>query len=103
MFLSQQSIPGAPAHIIVHPTGKYVLTANYSGSTVSVLPIQSNGSVGAATQNITHYGDLGPNASRQEAAHPHVVSFDPTGNYVLVNDLGLDATIVYSFDTSAGS
>jgi 6-phosphogluconolactonase len=102
MFLSQQSIPGAPAHIIVHPSGKYVLTANYSGSTVSVLPIQSNGSVGTPTQNITHYGDLGPNSSRQEAPHPHVISFDPTGNYVLVNDLGLDATIVYSIDTSAG-
>jgi 6-phosphogluconolactonase len=27
---------------------------------------------------------------------------DPGGNFVLVNDLGLDATIVYSFDTAAG-
>jgi 6-phosphogluconolactonase len=27
---------------------------------------------------------------------------DSTGKYVLVNDLGLDATIVYSFDTAAG-
>jgi 6-phosphogluconolactonase len=101
-FLSQQSIPGAPAHIIVHPGGKFVLTANYSGSTVSVLPIQADGSVGAATQNITHYGDLGPNASRQEAPHPHIISFDPSGKYVLVNDLGLDATVVYSIDTTAG-
>jgi 6-phosphogluconolactonase len=101
-YLSQQSIPGAPAHIIVHPGGKYVLTANYTGSTVSVLPIQADGSVGAATQNITHYGDLGPNASRQEAPHPHIISFDPTGKFVLVNDLGLDATIVYSIDTTAG-
>jgi 6-phosphogluconolactonase len=103
VFLSQQSIPGAPAHIIVHPSGKYVLTANYTGSTVSVLPIQPNGSVGAATQNVMHYGDLGPSASRQEAPHPHVISFDPTGTYVLVNDLGLDATIVYTIDLGAGT
>jgi 6-phosphogluconolactonase len=27
---------------------------------------------------------------------------DSTGKYVLVNDLGLDVTIVYSFDTGAG-
>ena len=27
---------------------------------------------------------------------------DSTGKYVLVNDLGLDATIVYSFDAVAG-
>ncbi len=101
-FLSQQSIPGAPAHIIVHPGGKFVLTANYTGSTVSVLPINSDGSVGAASQNITHYGDLGSNSGRQEAPHPHMVSFDPTGNFVLVNDLGLDATVVYSIDLNSG-
>jgi len=28
---------------------------------------------------------------------------DSTGKYVLVNDLGLDATIVYSFDAAAGN
>jgi 6-phosphogluconolactonase len=102
IYLSQQSVPGSPAHIIVHPSGKYVLTANYTGSTVSVLPILSTGAVGAATQNITHYGDLGPNAGRQEAPHPHMISFDPSAKYVLINDLGLDATIVYSIDLNAG-
>jgi 6-phosphogluconolactonase len=101
-YLSQQSVPGSPAHIIVHPSGKYVLTANYTGSTVSVLPIESDGSVGTPTQNITHYGDLGPNSGRQEAPHPHIISFDPSSKYVLINDLGLDVTIVYTIDTTAG-
>src|SRR5438045_4424010 len=28
-----------PAHLSVHPSGKYVLLANYAGGTVAVLPI----------------------------------------------------------------
>jgi len=93
---------GQPAHIAIHPGGKHLLTANYTGGTVSVFPIQADGSLGNSPQIISHFGELGPNAGRQEAPHPHMVSVDPTGNFVLVNDLGLDATIVYSFDAAAG-
>ena len=78
-----------------------MLTANYTGGTVAVVPIQADGSLGNALQVISHFGSLGPNTGRQEAPHPHMMSVDPTGNYVLVNDLGLDATIVYSFDATA--
>lgn len=93
---------GQPAHVAIHPGGKYLLTANYTGGTVAVLPIQADGSLGNSSQIVSHFGELGPNAGRQEAPHPHMVLSDPTGNYVLVNDLGLDATIVYSFDSTAG-
>jgi len=93
---------GQPAHVAVHPGGKHLLTANYTGGTVAVFPIQTDGSLGTAPQIIPHFGELGPNTGRQEAPHPHMVLPDPTGAYVLVNDLGLDATIVYSFDSAAG-
>jgi 6-phosphogluconolactonase (cycloisomerase 2 family) len=101
-FLNTVGAGGQPAHVAVHPGGKYLLTANYTGSTVAVFPIQGDGSLGTAPQIIPHFGALGPNAGRQEAPHPHMVLPDSTGKYVLVNDLGLDATIVYSFDTDAG-
>ncbi len=101
-FLNSVAASGQPAHVAIHPGGKYLLTANYTGGTVGVFPIQADGSLGAASQIIAHFGDLGPNAGRQEAPHPHMVAPDSTGKYVLVNDLGLDATIVYSFDTGAG-
>ncbi len=78
------------------------MTANYTGGTVAVFPIQGDGSLGSASQIVSHFGELGPNAGRQEAPHPHMVSFDPTGKFVLVNDLGLDTTFVYSFDTASG-
>jgi 6-phosphogluconolactonase len=101
-FLNSQGAGGQPAHIAIHPGGKYLLTANYTGGTVAVFPIQADGSLGSASQIISHFGELGTNSGRQEAPHPHMVLPDSTGKYVLVNDLGLDATIVYSFDTGTG-
>jgi len=93
---------GQPAHVAILPGGKYLLTANYTGGTVAVFPIQTDGSLGASPQIITHFGALGPNTGRQEAPHPHMVLPDSTGRWVLVNDLGLDTTFVYSFDAGTG-
>ena len=101
-FLNTVGAGGQPAHIAIHPAGKHLLTANYTGGTVAAFGIQSDGSLANNPQIISHFGNLGPNAGRQEAPHPHMVLPDSTGKYVLVNDLGLDATIVYSFDTAAG-
>jgi 6-phosphogluconolactonase len=101
-FLNSMGASGQPAHVIIHPNGKFLLTANYTGGTVAVFPIMGDGSLGAPSQIITHFGSLGPNAGRQEAPHPHMMLPDSTGKFVLANDLGLDATIVYSFDTVAG-
>ena len=69
---------------------------------MAVFGIQADGSLASGPQIITHFGALGPNAGRQEAPHPHMALPDSTGKYVLVNDLGLDVTIVYAFDTGAG-
>jgi 6-phosphogluconolactonase len=101
-FLNSVGAGGQPAHVAIHPSGKYLLTANYTGGTVAVFPIQADGSLGNAPQIIAHFGELGPNAGRQEAPHPHMMLPDSTGNFVLVNDLGLDATIIYSFDAQVG-
>jgi 6-phosphogluconolactonase len=101
-FLNSAAASGQPAHVAIHPSGKYLITANYTGGTVAVFPIQTDGSLGSASQIIAHFGDLGPNTGRQEAPHPHMALPDSTGKYVLVNDLGLDVTIVYSFDAGAG-
>src|SRR5207244_13474642 len=90
-MLNQQLSGGAdPAHLSVDPRGHWVLVANYSGSTVEVLPIMTDGSLGPPADLVKHTGPLGPNAARQQAPHPHMIGFDPAGNFVLVPDLGLD-------------
>jgi 6-phosphogluconolactonase (cycloisomerase 2 family) len=87
-----------PAHICVAPDGRHVLTANYSGGTVSVLPVEADGRLGPPTHVLHHEGPTGPNRARQEMPHPHMVAFDPAGTFVLVNDLGLDRTFVYRLE-----
>ena len=86
-----------PAHICVAPDGRHVLTANYSGGTVSVLPVDADARIGPP-QVQRHEGETGPHPTRQDMPHPHMALFDPTGRFALVNDLGLDRTFVYGLE-----
>lgn len=86
---------GAPTHLSVHSSRKYVLAANYSSGSVVVLPILAGGKLGAATDLVTHQADSGQ-------AHAHQVVNDPTGRWVLSVDLGADSVYVYSLDVATG-
>jgi 6-phosphogluconolactonase (cycloisomerase 2 family) len=86
---------GAPTHLSVHSSQKYVLAANYSSGSVVVLPILTGGKLGAATDLVTHKADSGQ-------AHAHQVVNDPTGRWVLSVDLGADSVYVYSLDVATG-
>ena len=105
-FLNRQPTEGRnPAHISVDPTNRYVMAANYSGTTtnegnMAVIPIQRNGSLSPPSQVVIHRGTLGPN---QTAPHAHMVLSDFSGRYVLANDLGLDRTFIYRLDGTTGT
>jgi 6-phosphogluconolactonase len=107
-FLNRQPSEGRnPAHVSVDPTGRFVLAANYSGlsaggGNLAVLPIQRNGQLSPPSDVVTHQGTLGPNTGRQEAPHAHMVLPDPSGRFVLANDLGLDRTFLYRLDGAGG-
>jgi 6-phosphogluconolactonase len=107
-LLNRQPTEGRnPAHVSVDPTGRFVLAANYSGLTAGggnlvVLPIQRNGQLSPPSDVVTHRGALGPNTARQEAPHAHMVLPDPSGRFVLANDLGLDRTFLYRLDAGSG-
>ena len=102
-----------PAHLSVHPSGKFVLVANYFGGSVAVLPILSDGSLGAATDVKRDVGPVGPkkaaNAppgsfaiSGHDQAHAHMIEADSAGRFVLHVDLGLDRIYVWKFDVQRG-
>lgn len=86
---------GAPTHLSVHSSQKYVLAANYSSGSVVVLPILAGGKLGAATDLVTHTADNGD-------AHAHQVVNDPTGQWVLSVDLGADSVYVYKLNVGTG-
>ncbi len=92
---------GAPCHLAVDKTGKWLLVGNYSGGNVSVLPIRADGSLGAPQQTIQHTGN-GPNPDRQTAPHVHQTVIAPNNRDVLVPDLGIDKVILYQLDEQTG-
>jgi 6-phosphogluconolactonase (cycloisomerase 2 family) len=114
-LLNTVSSQGAgPAHLSVHPSGKYVLVANYHGGTVAVLPIRPDGSLGAATDVKQDAGDVfrtlsatAPHGSfalgGHDRPHAHMIQADPSGKFVLSTDLGLDRIFIWKFDGEKGA
>lgn len=91
-----------PCYVAIDKAGHWAITANYSGGSITVLPIESGGRLGEATEFIQHKGS-GPNRDRQTAPHPHWVGFIPKSNLVLVTDLGIDTIAIYNFDNKKGT
>ena len=103
----------APVYAAVHTSGRYLLVANYDSGHIAVLPIQSGGSLGAATDSVAPQGTLGPTKaaaaapgsfaqSGHTASHAHMIAADPAGRFVLSTDLGLDRTFVWTLDVDSG-
>jgi 6-phosphogluconolactonase (cycloisomerase 2 family) len=60
-LLNRASSGGAgPAHLSVHPSGKYVLVANCASGTVAVLPSLEDGPVGEPEDVHEDAGNVGP-------------------------------------------
>jgi len=101
-LLNQQpSLGGAPCYVVVDQTGRFVLVANYAGGNVAVLPINSDGSLGEATDVKQ---DLGSsiNAERQEGPHAHCIVLDPANRFACACDLGTDKIMIFRFDARRG-
>jgi 6-phosphogluconolactonase len=101
-YLNRQATGGTgPCHLSVDRTGQFVLVANYSGGSVSMLPLEADGSLGEATDFVQHRGSS-VDPKRQEGPHAHSITPDPANRYAFAADLGLDKIMVYKLDLSEG-
>ncbi len=101
-MLNTQSAGGdGPCHVAVDKTGKWVIVGNYRGGSLSILPVQVDGSLGKATQTIQHEGSS-VNKERQEKAHVHSINIAPNNEDVFVPDLGTDKIMTYQLNTQTG-
>lgn len=101
-FLNQQpSLGGAPCYVTVDDAGRFVLVANYVAGNAAVLPVQSDGSLGQAT-DLEQYQGSSINRERQEGPHAHCILLDPAGRFVYSCDLGTDKIMIFRFDAQAG-
>ncbi|MGI4757432.1 MAG: lactonase family protein [Janthinobacterium lividum] len=89
--------PGG-CHIGVSRDGRCVFVANYSGGNVASFAATKDGKLRRASFIQFPPTEHGPVASRQEKSHAHSAITSPDGNYVLVNDLGLDRIHVFRLD-----
>jgi 6-phosphogluconolactonase len=100
-FINKQSSGGDnPAYVSVHKSGRWVVPGNYSGGSLSVFPINEDGSLRPYSQLIQHEG-TSVNKQRQDRPHVHSTVFSPKGDYLFVPDLGLDKIMIYKFNASA--
>lgn len=102
-LLNQVASGGAdPCYVTVDNTGKYVLVANYTSGSIAAFPILEDGRLGGPSAFIQHTGH-GTDPQRQEGPHAHSIDLTPDNRFAIVDDLGLDETLVYKFDSTKGS
>ena len=88
-------------YLSIDKTGHYLMFANFGSSSITVLRIKDDGSVGGQTTFMKHVGS-GKDPAFQSKAHPHSIDVSPDNKFAIVSDLGLDKLFIYKFDDSTG-
>jgi 6-phosphogluconolactonase (cycloisomerase 2 family) len=100
-----------PTYVSLHPSGRFLLVANYFGGSVAVLPILDDGRLGEPsdvkvdTVGPTRATNAPPGSfafSGHDRTHAHMIQADPSGRFVLHVDLGLDLIYLWRFDDQKG-
>ena len=87
---------GGPCFISLTPDENYLLLANYSSSSITVVKLDGNGVPDSVTDKISFPANEG------KVSHPHMISFGPSGKKVYLTDLGLDRIVIYDLDNQTG-
>lgn len=90
-----------PCYLSLDATGRVALVANYSGGSVSLLPVAADGPLQPPAATHQHRG-AGPHPDRQTAPHAHCVVPDPAGRFAFAVDLGTDQVLGYRLGTAQG-
>jgi len=104
-FINSQPANGSfTTHVSVHPSGRYVMAANYGSGTFPVFPIVAGGALAPMSDLFPSVGNgTGPNAARQEGPHAHQILTDVDANHVFGVDLGADKVNALNLDLVAGT
>ena len=86
-----------PCHISITQDAKWLFVANYTGGSLSALPIAGDGSILPLQQHIIHSGKS-VNEQRQEKAHVHSVFLSADEKFLLTPDLGTDQVGIYQLN-----
>lgn len=73
-----------PVHLVLSPSEKWLYVANLQTGSVSVIPVQEDGSLGF----IRHLRFISGNGGPGYVSHPHQVQLDRTGKWLFVPTQG---------------
>lgn len=88
-FLNKQKVEPDPCFILLDKECRFVITANYSGGSVSVVPLAADGRLASGEQVLQFYGS-GTDTVRQAKPHLHCVAASPATQTLFGTDLGTD-------------
>lgn len=91
---SQPTDGAAPCYISIDSDSKHIVTANYTGGSITVFNINEDGSL-APQDELHKFAGKGTDEERQTQPHLHCVRFSPDENYLFADDLGTDK--IYRF------
>lgn len=102
LLTSEKRQTGAdPCFVLLHEG--YMMTADYSGGSISIFPIMKDGAIGDLVHRSVFQGS-GPVTSRQEGSHIHQLKAVPGhDDLILASDLGADRIRLLRFSTDNGS
>ncbi|WP_225829781.1 lactonase family protein [Streptomyces sp. NK08204] len=101
-ILGTRSTGGAgTCHLSVHPSGRWLLSADYRSGSVAVHPIDASGALGERSDRVTHTAP--PPGPGRQGPHAHQVVTGPDGRHVLAVDLGTDTVHTYRLDHTKGT
>lgn len=100
-FINQNPSGGKGAcHVSLDKTGKRAFVSHYTSGTLTVFPINNDGSVGNSIQTIEGSGHSV--TRRQNGPHIHSSLVSPDNKYVYVADLGADKIMIFLLDQTTG-
>jgi len=102
-----------PCYISIHPSGKFLLVANYTGGSYEVIRLKPDGSLSEVTDVVKPAGPMGVYNAKDRppgmfgsmephGSRGHMILPDPSGQYVLGADAGRDQIFVWKLDTNTG-
>jgi 6-phosphogluconolactonase (cycloisomerase 2 family) len=98
-FINSQPTQGAdPCHINIDRRQNFIVTANYTGGSLSYFPLAQDGSI-EPVQKVWDMNILFGSDDDEAVSHIHMSIFSPCHRFLFVTDLGFDK--IYRFNVEA--
>lgn len=91
-FLNSEKVGADPCYILLDAQRNFVATANYSGGSVSFVPVARDGRFAGEADELEFSGE-GTDSIRQTQPHMHCLVMAPDKQAIFATDLGTDQIV----------